>query len=1729
MKRKVWIMLALAVLIAALGCVSAMAFDQEEIVTSYQANQEVLLGSNQQFSVALRYENHAGLEFQWFISDMEIPQVGFFKDLSQFSSPEDANIKRHVLNSTVSQHASVSSWTGSSITITPNDTFLDGKYLSCYVCYRYGPGNYEYIYDWSPAVRLSVYRQTLDPITIPETAEGKVGDNFFFKKPLSETYTQWWCIRDPDTGKVFSRNELQTSITFSESSDLKQVTIKATNTWLDGKQFYWVAQNPFGFIGYSNYCTFSVQDPGSSPPGENEVFTIQPAYHPVAIGTPSVFSVYAPGAIRYEWFFDLYYDFSYNGSNDYEVKHYSWAEAESKGFVSATGTDSRFLSLTVLTSPGTVNEYYDIHCRAYFENGSSFESNLLRLTASSVYQTNGVYIENPLPSFYHTELGNSITFNVKAQDYQGNDVSYYRWTVRSPGMSNSWVFADITDHVTLDYLSEGYIRIIPLDLWLSGKLLECKIVTSSGESKTISVQLSITNPFEASMASQNISVSLDKTYSNTLEPIRAIPGGALANNANDTQHLHYQWQKLDENTQQWKDVTGAVESILTPKLPDIGQYRVKMTADSLTGEVYSNPCQVNMRALKGSVTLSPDQTAWGETVNATITGEAGTIIDPAYLRYQWYRNGAVITGANGTLYETTIEDKNTTLTLVVSSEYCTGVISGTADITGKSFRVQFNMNGHGAQIADQFIMEDQTATRPETPTAEGYLFVNWFTNAACTKPFTFSTPITGDTVIYLSWAKCITVSFVPNGGTGVMEDINLLAMNYIILPECGFTPPEGAVFKAWRVTTGTMEFQPGESRQTFDNITYCPVWAGPFTVTFDPDGGSGTMASVTVGYGEAYTLPECGFTPPAGKKFAHWNVEIGDTTTLLWPRYTMTVTQNMTLKPEWRTARATFQANGGTGILTPVDMVPDSSGYITLPECSLNPPDGRMFAGWLVGGTVYQPGQRAPIYGDTLIPAQWTTAHYTVTYDKNGGSGSMASFTTQGDTFTLPDCGFTPPAGKQFAYWIVPAAVTNYKLYYPGQTVQINADTAVQAIWTDARPSSWTVSFTHDEGSGTMPSITVADEAYLTFPECAFTPPAGKIFEHWVLKTADGYYMGTYHPGDQAQIYQDYIGWPYYRNLVTHYVNFYDPSNYNILNTQDIVEGGLVSVPEVSVPGYTLHSWYFRYRPDENSDWVTVPFDFGQPVEFYLALEGDPDGTTISVWAELTQNEHHIALTVSDGGTAQLDPAQDTYHYGDVVYINWEMDSGCHYEGITITPADGESQALDYNYFTMPDCDVAVDVRFLRPVIHSGTFGDGLYWSLNEGSLTIGGVGAMPDFTWENEAPWMAWKDEIYGVEIQSGITAVGNLAFTEISSLGYASLPGTVTRIDSMAFYCCSALGGIQLPDGLTVLGDGVFQETAITTMDIPAGVRVIGESAFAGCVQLTGVTLHEGLQVIGDSAFSYCESLTEISIPQTVTTIESYAFDNCTSLQRVSGLEHLETLPYGLFCECNSLTDIGLLPRISVIPGDFFARCHSLSSIAIPGTVIQIEDWAFDECDSLTAVYYEGSRAMWDAISIGDYNDGLEHATIYCKLVVSFETNCDAVIPDQLINYGECPTIPETPFVAGSLFTGWYLESSLDTSCDFSDPLYEDTVLYADWFTPDPRWTLRLPDQLVRVESEAFWGVRAETVAVPRGVTYIADDAFSARVEYVMGFPSTAAEDWANAHGAAFIEIDDAWMAVH
>ena len=80
-----------------------------------------------------------------------------------------------------------------------------------------------------------------------------------------------------------------------------------------------------------------------------------------------------------------------------------------------------------------------------------------------------------------------------------------------------------------------------------------------------------------------------------------------------------------------------------------------------------------------------------------------------------------------------------------------------------------------------------------------------------------------------------------------------------------------------------------------------------YTLSYDANGGSGSMPSVTVYQGESISLDKCTFTPPAGLSFQAW--KIGGTEYKKYTRYTPTA--NVTAKAVWtdkyiRDSRATM-------------------------------------------------------------------------------------------------------------------------------------------------------------------------------------------------------------------------------------------------------------------------------------------------------------------------------------------------------------------------------------------------------------------------------------------------------------------------------------------------------------------------------------------------------------------------------------------------------------------------------------------------------------------------------------------------------------------------------------------------------------------------------------------------------------------------------------------------------
>ena len=165
-----------------------------------------------------------------------------------------------------------------------------------------------------------------------------------------------------------------------------------------------------------------------------------------------------------------------------------------------------------------------------------------------------------------------------------------------------------------------------------------------------------------------------------------------------------------------------------------------------------------------------------------------------------------------------------------------------------------------------------------------------------------------------------------------------------------------------------------------------------------------------------------------------------------------------------------FDPNGGTGTMKPM-RVKAGVGY-TLPECTFTPPEGKEFAGWLaVNGNVYPAGHDVYSTYDQSLKATWKdkeAAEITITFDPNGGTGTMQPMKVKsGEEFELPECTFTPPAGKEFAGWLAP----NGKVFAAGAIVHDYNDCVLKATWKDTTEVDVTQMFTDVEKNWAYPGI----------------------------------------------------------------------------------------------------------------------------------------------------------------------------------------------------------------------------------------------------------------------------------------------------------------------------------------------------------------------------------------------------------------------------------------------------------------------------------------------------------------------------------------------------------------------------------------------------------------------------------------------------------------------------------
>lgn len=299
-------------------------------------------------------------------------------------------------------------------------------------------------------------------------------------------------------------------------------------------------------------------------------------------------------------------------------------------------------------------------------------------------------------------------------------------------------------------------------------------------------------------------------------------------------------------------------------------------------------------------------------------------------------------------------------------------------------------------------------------------------------------------------------------------------------------------------------------------------------------------------------------------------------------------------------------------------------------------------------------------------------------------------------------------------------------------------------------------------------------------------------------------------------------------------------------------------------------------------------------------------------------------------------------------------------------------------------------------------------------------------------------REDIYNVTISDGVTHIADSAFQGCTNLSYVEFPCSLSTIGDRAFEGCTNLSYVEFPYSVRTIGEEAFKDCEylfsitfswglenigkgaffgcyniqsiciddlyswcnikfeddlsnpmmysysgqlyinnipVTYLEIPYGVTEIKPYSFAGCSNVSSISIPETVTTIGDYAFEY-SGFSYVQIPNSVVNIGKRAFDNCWQLTYVMIPNSVKNIGEGAFANCQGLTGVLSLPEgLETIEDNTFNTCCQLTEVVIPSSVKHIGRWAFSNCYGLEKLVVPesletvGDGAFYGAGNGGDY----------------------------------------------------------------------------------------------------------------------------------------------------------------
>ena len=280
------------------------------------------------------------------------------------------------------------------------------------------------------------------------------------------------------------------------------------------------------------------------------------------------------------------------------------------------------------------------------------------------------------------------------------------------------------------------------------------------------------------------------------------------------------------------------------------------------------------------------------------------------------------------------------------------------------------------------------------------------------------------------------------------------------------------------------------------------------TITFDGNGGSGSMGPVTVKAGANYILPECGFTAPADQEFKAWEIsgteyKVGDSYTVNGDIEIKALWKNSVITPTTYTVTVSNDGNG-TGTATPSTAVAGTTIILTA-----TPNTGYHFKEWQVisGGVTIKDNKFLMPNGNVEVKAIFeedappVPTEFTITV-KTDGNGTASASHAKAVVGTEIRLTATPNKGYHFKEWQVMSGGVTIK---DDKFLMPSANVDVKAIFEEdapPAPTEFIVTFDGNGGTPSVVSMTTTNQKLTSLPSASRS--GSYSFDGWYTDKSGG-------------------------------------------------------------------------------------------------------------------------------------------------------------------------------------------------------------------------------------------------------------------------------------------------------------------------------------------------------------------------------------------------------------------------------------------------------------------------------------------------------------------------------------------------------------------------------------------------------------------------------------------------